>query len=423
MAIGTLLCTLPAFGHIGVAYMVGVALSGFCAMPILLSWFDEYAALPNRAVMLLAAAALLFSAVLCFAISHLQQETGAVLMGLAPIVSFITLPPKRNTHSNDSDTSGVDHPLPSFAKLLTQAVSWRTLLGIVIVFFVMGSLGVAAPKVNLFRTDIEVAFLLYPLAIAAFFVAAAHFVRKRIDASIMFKLLLIALASLLFALVFMDRANISLIFYSYITCDVLLWTVLVLASKSTPVEPFAVFIIGWLAECFGNVVGHNVAEIIAGTPQFAMLTGLLIIVAVGFSFSEGLFVFDLEEDSEAEGLSIKPIPTGEDRVLGSAHIATSKDTEIVEAEGQMTPSAAEREAFDGGTAADPIADFVDRHGLSRREKDVFELWVTGHGLKYIQDNLFISESTVKTHMRNIYRKCGVHNRAEIIDLFESESNA
>ena len=49
------------------------------------------------------------------------------------------------------------------------------------------------------------------------------------------------------------------------------------------------------------------------------------------------------------------------------------------------------------------------------------LWVTGHGLKHIENTLFISESTVKTHLRSIYRKCDTHNRAEIIALFESES--
>ena len=56
-----------------------------------------------------------------------------------------------------------------------------------------------------------------------------------------------------------------------------------------------------------------------------------------------------------------------------------------------------------------------------RESDVFRLWVTGHGLKYIQNALFVSESTVKSHLRSIYRKCDTHNRAEIIALFERES--
>ncbi len=33
--------------------------------------------------------------------------------------------------------------------------------------------------------------------------------------------------------------------------------------------------------------------------------------------------------------------------------------------------------------------------------------------------LYISEATMKSHLRNIYRKCDTHSRAEIIDLYES----
>ena len=80
----------------------------------------------------------------------------------------------------------------------------------------------------------------------------------------------------------------------------------------------------------------------------------------------------------------------------------------------------ELESSEPTSTKDVIADFASRYGLSERETDVFALWVTGHGLKHIQNTLFISESTVKTHLRNIYRKCDTHNRAEIIALFEGE---
>lgn len=49
------------------------------------------------------------------------------------------------------------------------------------------------------------------------------------------------------------------------------------------------------------------------------------------------------------------------------------------------------------------------------------LWIAGRSLKYIENALFISESTLKTHLRNIYRKCNTHNRDEVISLYESMS--
>ena len=75
----------------------------------------------------------------------------------------------------------------------------------------------------------------------------------------------------------------------------------------------------------------------------------------------------------------------------------------------------------GRADADPVGAFAAAHDLSPREREVAALWLTGHGLKYIENALFISEATVKTHLRNIYRKCDTHNRAEIIALFERES--
>ena len=99
--------------------------------------------------------------------------------------------------------------------------------------------------------------------------------------------------------------------------------------------------------------------------------------------------------------------------------------------GKMNPSDANQQASNPKGVLEPeptksistkdaIAAFASHYGLSERETDVFALWVTGHGLKHIQNTLFISESTVKTHLRNIYRKCDTHNRAEIIALFESQ---
>ena len=56
--------------------------------------------------------------------------------------------------------------------------------------------------------------------------------------------------------------------------------------------------------------------------------------------------------------------------------------------------------------------------LSARETEVFRLWTTGHTLKYIQEKLYLSPSTVKTHVRHIYDKTGVHSRFEIVELLD-----
>lgn len=61
---------------------------------------------------------------------------------------------------------------------------------------------------------------------------------------------------------------------------------------------------------------------------------------------------------------------------------------------------------------------AERYLLSRREAEVLELLAKGYNSAYIQERLFISEGTVKTHIRHIYRKLDVHTQQELMRLVE-----
>jgi len=52
--------------------------------------------------------------------------------------------------------------------------------------------------------------------------------------------------------------------------------------------------------------------------------------------------------------------------------------------------------------------------LSPREREVLELLVDGLAIAQIARRLFISESTAKTHVANIYEKVGAGNRAQAV---------
>lgn len=57
--------------------------------------------------------------------------------------------------------------------------------------------------------------------------------------------------------------------------------------------------------------------------------------------------------------------------------------------------------------------------LSDREREVFERLLKGEPKRHISDTLFISYNTVRSHVRSIYTKCGVHSEQELLDLFET----
>lgn len=61
--------------------------------------------------------------------------------------------------------------------------------------------------------------------------------------------------------------------------------------------------------------------------------------------------------------------------------------------------------------------------LTEREQEVLQLILLGKSNKEIATSLFITESTVKTHVRNIFSKYGVCSRAELIsDLLKNQAN-
>lgn len=53
-------------------------------------------------------------------------------------------------------------------------------------------------------------------------------------------------------------------------------------------------------------------------------------------------------------------------------------------------------------------------GLTQRESEVLELLVSGHSNKGVASKLVVSEDTVKTHVRGLYRKLGVTDRSGAI---------
>jgi DNA-binding NarL/FixJ family response regulator len=53
-------------------------------------------------------------------------------------------------------------------------------------------------------------------------------------------------------------------------------------------------------------------------------------------------------------------------------------------------------------------------GLTQRESEVLELLVSGHSNKAVASKLVVSEDTVKTHIRGLYRKLGVVDRSGAI---------
>ncbi|WP_302391901.1 helix-turn-helix transcriptional regulator [Eggerthella sinensis] len=91
------------------------------------------------------------------------------------------------------------------------------------------------------------------------------------------------------------------------------------------------------------------------------------------------------------------------------------------------PGTAER---DGGAqasvAATAVVDEVaqrcaivaEEAGLTKRERDILLVLARGRDVPSIAKQLFISENTVRSHSKSIYRKLKIHSKQELLDLLE-----
>lgn len=69
---------------------------------------------------------------------------------------------------------------------------------------------------------------------------------------------------------------------------------------------------------------------------------------------------------------------------------------------------------------DAFNQVASEYNLTERETVVARELSRGCSYKKVAETLFLSLSTIQSHARSIYRKCGVNSRQELIDLVESK---
>jgi len=70
-----------------------------------------------------------------------------------------------------------------------------------------------------------------------------------------------------------------------------------------------------------------------------------------------------------------------------------------------------------------VEDICKKHGLSNRQQQILELLLEGKSNREIEESLFISYHTVKNHVYNIFKKLGIKNRFELINLISNQNNS
>lgn len=74
------------------------------------------------------------------------------------------------------------------------------------------------------------------------------------------------------------------------------------------------------------------------------------------------------------------------------------------------------------TVAQRCAALSAAYELTPRESEIVELLAHGRNTPYIEQELVLAKSTVKTHIKHIYKKCGVSSRQELLSLLSNPAD-
>ena len=154
-------------------------------------------------------------------------------------------------------------------------------------------------------------------------------------------------------------------------------------------------------------------------PPGSQPVGSAMTVALSFIMAAVLIVYTIVllgrkyqiEESPAPRSGSTPMANNEDAEHNNGHIA---QREIPRSSCSPSPSC------DGvGSAEPPMPlQWLIPYGLTAREAQVVELLLRGYTLPGVGDHFGVSLNTARWYAKNIYRKLGIHRKAELITLAE-----
>lgn len=181
--------------------------------------------------------------------------------------------------------------------------------------------------------------------------------------------------------------------------DILIWLVVLAVGRRNTLALLPTFALvrsmGALGTDAGAIAGHTTNDLVGTNGDMAMLIAEVVLFAfVAFlwvGFRKFSFTDTITGVASMEPPTVRPHETADESASGT----------------QFETSMEERCAKLGGI-----------RGLTDRETEIFAMLARGRNGQYVMDHYVISRNTVKSHVKHIYAKLGVHSQQELIDLVE-----
>ena len=341
-------------------------------------------------------------------VAEIGAQAVCVVETLLPLViCALVAQPVRTGQASGARAKAAPVPLANLLSVTLEAIPARVLAAIGITYFAIGStLAQSGAPLDYFSWQTALAAVLTSVVV----MATCILLHGRVALTSLYKILMVVQVLAAFLLSeWAEGAQIAVVI-TFVGVKIVAWTLmaeLALLARARGTAPAALV---YAAGCLAGHIGEGVAGVLS---VFGLVNqGVLLIVVVALLVGAAAFLFTGEMGKYPDIADATPEPDSEE---GAAQVQADSSCDRTPMAETVKPAAAQ--------AAQPslderIGELASAYMLSARETEVFRLWATGHTLKYIQEKLYLSPSTVKTHVRHIYDKTGVHSRSEIVELLD-----
>lgn len=330
-----------------------------------------------------------------------------VVETLLPLAVFVLVVQPVRSPASDGLAKGMPVPLAKLVSVTLEAIPARVLAAIGITYFAIGStLAQSGAPLDYFTWQTALAAVLTSVVV----MATCILLHGRVALTSLYKILMVGQVLAAFLLSeWAEGAQIAVVI-TFVGVKIVAWALmaeLALLARARGTAPAALV---YAAGCLAGHIGEGLAGVLS---VFGFVNqGVLLIVVVALLVGAAAFLFTGEMGKYPDIADVAPASDGGE---GTAQVQAGSPCDgpcPSRAEGPVVAQAAQL------SLDERIGELASSYMLSARETEVFRLWATGHTLKYIQEKLYLSPSTVKTHVRHIYDKTGVHSRSEIVELLD-----
>lgn len=202
-----------------------------------------------------------------------------------------------------------------------------------------------------------------------------------------------------------------------------MWYTVYDLARCSRVQSYVILGVVWAVHLLFREAGRAVIIVAGPSNQTPMLLALIMVALLSLSMTllvNGAIprTRPLFEDLWVAVGAPATMPPSAAAIDTAGAVGGNRGEGAVETGGACDERALAGDAAGERSFTRALVQASELYELTRREVDIARLLVRGYSKAAIGEKLCLSESTVRTHARNLYAKLGVHSRQQLIDLFE-----